>query len=177
MGGPLLWPAEEPWPVCTRPHSGNWELAEVPREITSWDEAAVWACATLGPQAKVGTAWRADGGPAQALIDRSRPPEIVSPMISVLQLRARDIPGMPFPEGTDCFQLLWCPNHHPPGRYPCDGFPLRTGTRSSAANTTRPPSPADGPPCPGTSSPRTASSSAISAPCTCSPAPRADTAR
>lgn len=83
MGGPLLWPAGEPWPMCTRPHSGNREH-----------------------------------GPARAVIDRSRPPEIASPMISVLQLHARDVPSLPFPEGTDCFQLLWCPNHHPPGGYP-----------------------------------------------------------
>jgi hypothetical protein len=42
-------------------------------------------------------------------------------MISVLQLHARDVPGLPFPQGTDCFQLLWCPNEHRPGRYPTIG--------------------------------------------------------
>jgi len=42
-------------------------------------------------------------------------------MISVLQLHARDVPGLPLPEGTDCFQFLWCPNGHPPGRYPTIG--------------------------------------------------------
>jgi hypothetical protein len=119
MGGPLLWPAAEPWPVCTHPHSGNWEWADVPREITSFEEARAWGRATLGPQARVGSAWRGDdGGPAQVVIDRSRPPEIPSPMISVLQLHARDVPGLPFPQGTDCLQFLWCPNHHRPGRYP-----------------------------------------------------------
>ncbi len=74
MGGPLLWPAGEPWPACTRPHR---EWAHVP--------------------------------------------EIASPMISVLQLHARDVPGLPFPGGTDCFQFLWCPSEHPPGRYPTIG--------------------------------------------------------
>jgi hypothetical protein len=119
MGGPLLWPAGEAWPVCTRPHAGNWEWAAVPREITSWEQAGAWGRATLGPQARVGSAWRtADGGPAEVVIDRSRPPQIPSPMISVLQLHARDVPGLPFPEGTDCFQFLWCPNEHPPGKYP-----------------------------------------------------------
>jgi hypothetical protein len=120
MGGPLLWPVGEAWPVCTRPHWGNWEWAHVPREITSWEEADAWGRATLGPQAQVNrSSWRAaDGGPARVEIDRSRPPEIPSPMISVLQLHARDVPGLPFPAGTDCFQFLWCPNEHPPGRYP-----------------------------------------------------------
>jgi hypothetical protein len=123
MGGPLLWPAEEAWPVCTRPHWANWEWADVPREITSWEEAGAWGRATLGPQARVSRgAWRvADGGPAVVVIDRSRPPEIPSPMISVLQLHARDVPGLPFPDGTDCFQFLWCPNEHPPGKYPTIG--------------------------------------------------------
>jgi hypothetical protein len=117
MGGPLLWPAGEPWPVCTRPHR---EWAQVPREITSWEEADAWARATLGPRALVSRGDRrgSDGGPAQALTDRFRPPGIASPMISVLQLHARDVPSLPFPEGTDCFQFLWCPSHHPPGSYP-----------------------------------------------------------
>jgi hypothetical protein len=119
MGGPLLWPAGEAWPVCTRPHRG-W--ADVPPGISSWEEAGAWARATLGPQAQVSPrVWRVAGGrlgPAMALIDRSRPPGIPSPMISVLQLHARDVPGLPFPEGTDCFQFLWCPNEHPPGTYP-----------------------------------------------------------
>jgi hypothetical protein len=121
MGGPLLWPAGEAWPVCTRPHR-KW--AWVPREISSWEEADAWARATLGPQAQVSRgAWHLAGGalvPSMALIDR--PPQIASPMISVLQLHARDVPGVPFPEGTDCFQLLWCPNEHPPGRYPAVGM-------------------------------------------------------
>ncbi len=91
-----------------RPHSGNWEFAQVPWEMSSWEEAGAWARATLGPQARVSrSAWRgSDGGPAQALIDRSRPPGIASPMISVLQLHARDVSGLPFPEGTDCFHRL-----------------------------------------------------------------------
>lgn len=120
MGGPLLWPASEAWPVCPQPHANNWEWVRVPREITSWEEAGAWGRATLGPQARVNrNTWRLDdGGPAQIVIDRSRPPEISSPLISVLQLHARDVPGLPFPEGTDCFQFLWCPNEHPRGKYP-----------------------------------------------------------
>jgi hypothetical protein len=120
MGGPLLWPAGEAWPVCTQPHSGNWEWASVPQEITSWEEADAWGRATLGPQARArrSTQRWPGGGPAQVVIDRSRPPQMPTPMISVLQLHARDVPDLPFPEGTDCFQFLWCPNNHPPGRYP-----------------------------------------------------------
>jgi hypothetical protein len=89
MGGPLLWPAGEPWPACTRPH----------------------------------TEWVREGAGARGLTERSRPPDGPSPMISVLQLHARDIPGLPFPDGTDCFQFLWCPNAHPYGlTYPTIGW-------------------------------------------------------
>jgi hypothetical protein len=76
LGGPLLWPAGEPWPVCTRRHL-NQQLVEVPREITSWDEADAWAAATLDPRARVSRyaqRLNADGqwGPSQAVIDYSR---------------------------------------------------------------------------------------------------------
>jgi len=33
-------------------------------------------------------------------------------LVPVLQLYARDVPELPFPEDTDLFQLLWCPNWH-----------------------------------------------------------------
>jgi hypothetical protein len=33
-------------------------------------------------------------------------------LVPVLQLYARDLPELPFPESTDLFQLLWCPNWH-----------------------------------------------------------------
>jgi hypothetical protein len=34
------------------------------------------------------------------------------PFVAVLQLRAADVPELGFPQGTDLFQLLWCPNDH-----------------------------------------------------------------
>lgn len=34
------------------------------------------------------------------------------PYVAVLQLRADDFPEMPFPQGADLFQLLWCPRDH-----------------------------------------------------------------
>src|SRR5437660_5405135 len=34
------------------------------------------------------------------------------PFVTVLQLRANDFPEMPFPPGSDLFQLLWCPREH-----------------------------------------------------------------
>ncbi|MFG6202268.1 DUF1963 domain-containing protein [Nonomuraea sp. JJY05] len=42
-------------------------------------------------------------------------------MVPILQLYASDAPGVPFPRGSDLFQVLWCPFFHGPGgeeRYP-----------------------------------------------------------
>lgn len=33
-------------------------------------------------------------------------------LVPVLHLRRNDVPSLPFPEGTDVFQLLWCPRVH-----------------------------------------------------------------
>ena len=35
-----------------------------------------------------------------------------SDYVPVLQLRAKDIPEIPFPPNTDLLQVLWCPNDH-----------------------------------------------------------------
>jgi hypothetical protein len=35
-----------------------------------------------------------------------------SPLVPVLQLFARDVPQLPFPDRTDVMQLLWCPFDH-----------------------------------------------------------------
>ncbi|MER7819654.1 hypothetical protein [Streptomyces sp. NPDC096153] len=34
------------------------------------------------------------------------------PMVPVPQLFASDVPGLPFPEGTDVLQLPWCMPYH-----------------------------------------------------------------
>lgn len=31
------------------------------------------------------------------------------PLVAVLQIFARDVPELPFPQGTDLCQVLWCP--------------------------------------------------------------------
>jgi hypothetical protein len=69
LGGPLLWPAEEAWPVCE---------SEDHQDET--DEPV--------------------------------------PMVAVLQIFRRDVPELPFPEGTDLLQVLWCPGLHEPGYWP-----------------------------------------------------------
>jgi uncharacterized protein (TIGR02996 family) len=39
-------------------------------------------------------------------------PEHEVPYVPALQLRKEDVPELGFPDGTDLFQLLWCPKEH-----------------------------------------------------------------
>ncbi|MEU7167297.1 hypothetical protein AB0A70_22075 [Streptomyces morookaense] len=70
-GGPLLWPTDEPWPMCTDPT--HWKPLRRPTELVGPDPVA---------------------------------------MVPVAQLYARDVPDLPFPEGTDVLRVLWCPLIH-----------------------------------------------------------------
>lgn len=79
LGGPLLWPAAEPWPVCESPDH---------------DEAG----------------------------------EPVPTTVAVLQVYARDVPELPFPDGTDVLQVLWCPGLHDDGCWPLPTVRWRTAS-------------------------------------------------
>lgn len=50
------------------------------------------------------------------------PVETVGPfgvaLVPVLQLYARDVPGLSFPGGADLLQVMWCPLLHPPRHAP-----------------------------------------------------------
>ncbi|MYW65489.1 hypothetical protein GTY65_15685 [Streptomyces sp. SID8379] len=92
VGGPLLWPAGEPWPVCTAPHrkGRGYLLADV----------------RAGDGARRGkhAPWIADEDPV--------------PLLAAAQLYARDVPDLPAgPDGCDLLQVLWCPfEAHGPDR-------------------------------------------------------------
>ncbi|MGX4732718.1 hypothetical protein [Kitasatospora griseola] len=110
VGGPLLWPADEQWPVCTRPHD-HWSppvsLDDVRRS------RAVLEAQWLRPR----EAGENLLDPAQRdLLDRLRaghPPHAgPNPLLPVAQLYLRDVPGLTGPEGADLLQVLWCPLDH-----------------------------------------------------------------
>jgi hypothetical protein len=106
LGGPLLWPADEPWPACTAAHAGEREIP-VPPDITTWAEARVW-----GRQNRVAVTFHHRDGSITARVSDPRPPDPPCPLVGVLQLYARDVPDLPFPDSTDLLQVLWCPNNH-----------------------------------------------------------------
>ncbi|MDT0407480.1 MULTISPECIES: hypothetical protein [Streptomyces] len=114
VGGPLLWPADEPWPHCEGPHDAS--LAEdTPRSAEDIRalrrvRAASAERRLRDRRAPVRTpeedeVWRRHGG--------GRPWfEGPVPMLPVAQLYARDVPLPARPAGSDLLQVLWCPCGH-----------------------------------------------------------------
>ncbi|NEC67534.1 hypothetical protein [Streptomyces sp. SID9727] len=96
IGGPMLWPADEPWPLCREPHRRETE-GYAPEEIRGARAAGAWPPSRPWPTEETA----ADGGPA--------------PFMGLAQLFRRDIPGLACgPDGADLVQLFRCPFTHGP---------------------------------------------------------------
>ncbi len=117
IGGPLLWPADEPWPMCAEP--GHYKPLDAP----------------VGPEPVA--------------------------MVPVVQLYARDVPGLAFPVGTDLLQILWCPLVHDDDQAAADPRLHWRSTALTAAGAV-----AGEPP-----RPHTAEEEYLPRPCTLSPTP------
>ncbi|MFH9038219.1 hypothetical protein ACH4FA_02445 [Streptomyces sp. NPDC017966] len=120
VGGPLLWPAGEPWPHCEDSHlHGDSGFRESPAEVrlarhsraqrhedpygpsfTPEEEAAL-------RQKAERLAERLDAGPPW-------PAECPVPLLPVAQLYLRDVPLLRPPGEADLLQVLWCPYDHEP---------------------------------------------------------------
>ncbi|MFC8981774.1 hypothetical protein ACFU3J_08730 [Streptomyces sp. NPDC057411] len=114
IGGPLLWPADEPWPHCDGPHVVDGinpalspaavrlerRLLAIQR-VRSLTEDEAQALRRIRPPRN---------GPARLAV---APYEGPIAMLPVAQLYARDVPDLPTPEGADLLQVLWCPFDHP----------------------------------------------------------------
>ena len=109
LGGPLLWPADQPWPVChatarelgTGPGAGGYHLMGGGRGVGGHARILRPPEHQCLPPGR-----RARGG-------RDRPLRTSAvPAGRRAAIYARNVPDLPFPDGTDLFQLLWCPNNH-----------------------------------------------------------------
>ncbi|GAA3751664.1 hypothetical protein GCM10022225_40040 [Plantactinospora mayteni] len=127
VGGPLRWPADEPWPTCDAPHQVREEVP-IPVELVERlraAEARRTARHVLADGERelhdeirrlVGdgfTGWGSEGG-GRVLGHRyrPRPHPVPNPMTVLAQLRADDVPDLPRPGGADLLQVLWCPFEH-----------------------------------------------------------------
>ncbi|GAA0273433.1 hypothetical protein GCM10010302_08790 [Streptomyces polychromogenes] len=117
VGGPLLWPAGEPWPVCGEAHGRG--RGRRPADIRRSRRilAIAWAREQApGPTDEerelLGALRREHRIPGA---DESDP----LPMVGLAQLYRRDVPDLPAgPGDCDLLQVFWCPfAAHGPGRY------------------------------------------------------------
>ncbi|MEE6258455.1 hypothetical protein [Plantactinospora sonchi] len=109
VGGPLRWPAAEPWPTCDVPHQVQTE-APIPAELV---ERLGSAESSRRLVALGFTGWGSvNGGPVVGYRYEPVPHPRPNPMVPVAQLRAGDIPDLPRPGGADLLQVFWCPFEH-----------------------------------------------------------------
>ncbi|MEU0129575.1 hypothetical protein [Streptomyces sp. NPDC006289] len=114
VGGPVLWPADEPWPVCTEVHGRGRgrRPADIHRERRVL--AAAWARDRPTDEERL---------LLDELRHEHRVPGITEsaplPLIAVAQFYRRDIADLPAgPDGSDLLQAFWCPfDRHGEGGY------------------------------------------------------------
>ncbi|GIF99994.1 hypothetical protein [Catellatospora citrea] len=111
-GGPLLWPADEPWPHCEDGHDYLFQPHR-PETIRRWRRIldAAWGRTRRGEQLQLTEQERAE----LPDLDDCAPAELAEQpiaMVPVLQLYRRDAPGFLGPDAADLLQVLWCPLDH-----------------------------------------------------------------
>jgi hypothetical protein len=118
IGGPLWWPAGEPWPHCHAAHVVPTRIPVPPplkarldaaRQTRNWaDHIAV--VAELASEIPGFSGIDRRDGTAHGHVSRPEPEP--TPYVAIAQLRAKDVPTLHPPSDTDLLQVLWCPNDH-----------------------------------------------------------------
>ncbi|MEU2262214.1 hypothetical protein ABZ557_18510 [Streptomyces sp. NPDC019645] len=124
IAGPLMWPADEPWPVCTAVHpKGRGHLlsdVHLRRRITH---------ATRGRDCTAEELLLRRGLTSRLHVPDLRDADPL-PLPAVARLHTRDVPDLVGPDGCDLLQVFWCPfeAHGPtaPSRSPSRGGGPRT---------------------------------------------------
>ncbi|MFI5718180.1 hypothetical protein [Nocardia sp. NPDC051750] len=111
IGGPLLWPADEEWPVCVQEHD-HWQMPSSVADIR--EQRAMLEEAWLRPRASGEDLLTSEQRARLAELEAGHPEHDDEPnaLLPVAQLYIRDIPGLTGPAGTDLLQVLWCPLDH-----------------------------------------------------------------
>jgi hypothetical protein len=135
IGGPLLWPADEPWPYCDGPHEQDVMFVEgrmTPKPATSVEDVRqerriTAAAANRSPDNPYFPPYTPEEEAALDRISPGRPwPRGPVAMLPVAQLSTRDIAGLRPPQQADVLQLLWCPFAHELEPYPRTALYWRT---------------------------------------------------
>ncbi|MET7737755.1 hypothetical protein ABZT02_41640 [Streptomyces sp. NPDC005402] len=106
VGGPLLWPAHEPWPHCDGPH---WASDLLPAR----SPADVRQLRRLEEAARAGLPHTLQEQAEMARIKAGHPtPTGPIAMLALAQLYVHDVPVLRRPGEADLLQVLWCPFDH-----------------------------------------------------------------
>ncbi|WP_433178189.1 hypothetical protein [Actinoallomurus sp. CA-150999] len=157
VGGPPLWPEDESWPECRAPHLMEVREKLSDEERETWqridramkerhrrnpsrgyeltnEEARIQTEIMAGASALDMTNWERIRG-----VQDTSGPSV--PMVPVIQLYARDVPGDHWPTGMDLLQVLWCPNDHSEPDYFGPTIELRYRSSSAVETVLNPPRP------------------------------------
>jgi hypothetical protein len=113
VGGPLLWPSTEPWPVCGESHDNEGDFTRLDaerrrRHILS----GAWGRLRKGERSDFRPEERAELDRLDRLDRETADPDTPTTMLTVAQLYLRDVPDLVGPPGADVLQILWCPRDH-----------------------------------------------------------------
>ncbi|MBW5251934.1 hypothetical protein JGS39_23525 [Streptomyces sp. P01-B04] len=119
VGGPLLWPADEPWPHCPGPHVWDGRNPALSPDDVRWErhiraELAGRPCSD--PNLPLAARYTPQEAAIAKRIKAGRPwPDGLVAVLPLAQLYVRDIPGLrpPGQSEADLLQVLWCPFDHP----------------------------------------------------------------
>ncbi|MFC9428296.1 hypothetical protein [Streptomyces sp. NPDC056987] len=118
VGGPLLWPADDPWPHCNEPHDSRAALVvHSPDDVRLLrrDRAAASDRLRLDPDAPE---WTPEELATWERLNAGRPWfDGPIPLLPVAQLYARDT-AFTRPPDADLLQVLWCPFDHEEAAHP-----------------------------------------------------------
>lgn len=124
IGGPLLWPSDEPWPICTAPYR------DLRRQPVDADFATTYLEArkararreTLSPEQEAALedplvkgrdlSIYSTNGEWELRWYESTGHSVPNALVAIAQLYASDVPTITFPDGSDLLQILWCPLDH-----------------------------------------------------------------
>ncbi|MEY9934155.1 hypothetical protein ABH926_008819 [Catenulispora sp. GP43] len=146
IGGPLLWPADEPWPICTAPYRDQRHLPVDEAFATTYLDArkARLRRETLTPEQEAvlddprvndgNVSVRCTNGEWELRWHESTGHTTPNALIPIAQLYAADAPTITFPTGRDLLQILWCPLDHTniPGQRYYAGPPVHLFWRTAA---------------------------------------------
>lgn len=118
MGGPLLWPADEPWPECSVPHERNTgrRMGDIHRWRHIMDESEHRSPEPGLTDIEQETLTSLEQEHHVEGLRDTDP----TPLLPLAQLYTKDIPGLTAPDGCDLLQILWCP-------FDAHGFPRTPG--------------------------------------------------